>query len=499
MQEGRPPLDLEHGYRVLRRGWTALVFVALGAAVVAVGATAVQGTRYKAETKVLVRDLPAAASRLAPARNIATEGEVIASPRVADAVRDDLGIRESATSILRDLEVTLPDASQVITISYIDEDIDRAAAIATSFAKNYLDVTNRQVGEDLEAAAATLEQRVEAVVAELSVLRNQLDTAQREGDQVRQQVLENEQQILLIRLGSLRDGLSELETARAQNLSGEILVPADTANGAEILPFIRNGLLAAIIGLVFGGAFLLLREHLRDRFRRGSEIEITAGIPVLASIPTISEHVRGDRSHLLVEAPGHEASDAHRSFWISLQNAISPGQSVSVLVTSACPQEGKTTIASNLALAAAEVGNQVTLIECNLRTPTQESEGLATWLHDGKLDLKEVLTEGTVPNLSVIRSGRPNGTALPLITSSRMQSAIDQVSKESDIVILDGAHTMGVPDAIALAGRVDTCILVIDPAIANRAQVLDAQKALRRAGGNVIGAVLNRVDGSSSA
>ena len=234
----------------------------------------------------------------------------------------------------------------------------------------------------------------------------------------------------------------------------------------------RDAALGGLFGLVLGGVLALLWAQADRRVRQLSELQDLSGLPVLGRIPR-SRALRG-KDGLSLSAGDAEA------FRLVQANTrfFNPGVVVrSVIVTSAAPGEGKTTLAWNLAVAAASGGLRVLLIEADLRKPSlveryglKDNGGLNELLSDSYCEISDVVQHvpiisdgnghGPKIGIDVLTAGRNPTNPAGLIASNRMRAIITRAEAEHDLVVLDTPPVSVVSDAIPLLREVGGVIVV---------------------------------------
>jgi capsular exopolysaccharide synthesis family protein len=238
-------------------------------------------------------------------------------------------------------------------------------------------------------------------------------------------------------------------------------------------------------------------EYLNDLARSPEEVSEAAGASVLATIPV----VRGRRARRRLVEDGRAQpldDEGYRLLRTNVQFASVDHPPRVMLVTSALPGEGKTTTASNLALAFAEGGRSVVLIDGDLRRPAihrlfdaPSSRGLTELIvamyPDGRQYGHEVYR-----NLSVIPAGPLPPNPADLLGSDRMAHLIDQLRNEFDVVVIDAPPVLAASDAAILSTMVDGAILVIDLHKTKRREIRKARAAIETVNGRVVGIVVNR-------
>jgi non-specific protein-tyrosine kinase len=203
------------------------------------------------------------------------------------------------------------------------------------------------------------------------------------------------------------------------------------------------------------------------------------------------------------KAPGAEA---YRVLRANLRFAALDRPLRTVTVVSPEPAEGKSTTAANLAAAMAQTGQQVILVDADLRRPTlhqmfgvSNHVGLTTALLDTEADFTHHVQRTALPNLALLTSGPLPPNPSELLSSSRMSALLHEMGTQADVVILDSAPVLAVADAAVLAHLSDGTLLVIDATRTRRGTAQRAAAQLQRTGAHVLGVVLNRVARSESA
>jgi polysaccharide biosynthesis transport protein len=171
-----------------------------------------------------------------------------------------------------------------------------------------------------------------------------------------------------------------------------------------------------------------------------------------------------------------------------------------LLVTSAGPSEGKTTVACSIAITMAQAGQRVVLVDCDLRRPRvhrvfgrTNDLGLTTALLDGAAEAG-MASETDVPNLSVIPTGPIPPNPAELLQSAAFSALLERLRGRYDRVVLDSPPLVPVTDAAILSTLVDGTILVVRASRTTRELARRAQRALRDVNGRTVGVVLNAVD-----
>jgi capsular exopolysaccharide synthesis family protein len=202
-----------------------------------------------------------------------------------------------------------------------------------------------------------------------------------------------------------------------------------------------------------------------------------------------------------------ELRDAYATLLSAIRLSRPFGSGKSILVTSTQPNEGKTTVASCLAIAASLSGQRVLLIDGDLRRPSlAAAAGIATSVGFGEILEGHAETADTIypvelfdasrgPGvLSVMGAGGISPEFLPSVDWARARTIFQSISEQFDLLLFDSPPILAANDALLLAGIVDGVLLVVDAESADRHDVRRAKEQLEPIATPLIGAVLNQFD-----
>jgi non-specific protein-tyrosine kinase len=198
--------------------------------------------------------------------------------------------------------------------------------------------------------------------------------------------------------------------------------------------------------------------------------------------------------------PRSPVAEAYRSLRTNLEFSSLDEPLRTMIVTSAAPEEGKSTVLANLAVVMAQAGKQVILADCDLRRPVlhelfgvSNHTGLTTALLD-EATAELPLRETGVPGLRLLPSGPQPPNPAELLGSRRMEELIETLRNQADIVLFDAPPVIAVADAAILASKVDGVLLVINAGVTRREHAQRAKAALDRVNARLVGTVLNNVE-----
>lgn len=202
--------------------------------------------------------------------------------------------------------------------------------------------------------------------------------------------------------------------------------------------------------------------------------------------------------------PKSVIAEQFRNLRTNIQFSMVDQELKSLVVTSAGPGAGKSTIAANLATTFATEDRRVLLVDADLRKPTvhqtfrlRNNEGLTTVLMQRNTELKDMIYKTHTEGLYLMTSGPIPPNPADLLSSKRMQSLKEEMEEMFDLIIFDTPPVLPVTDAQVMASQTDGTVFVIQKGIATKEEVIKAKELLEMAEANVLGAVMNRVEKSN--
>ena len=289
-----------------------------------------------------------------------------------------------------------------------------------------------------------------------------------------------------------------------QDASERIIAPAALPESPSSPRRILFYGVAGVFGL--GGGLLLafLREYFRTGVKTGTEVEQSFGCPVLGVVPFAQHgkfpHTTYKRlADTVIGAPLSHFSEAVRTVRIGLELWSPASVSKVVLITSALPGEGKSTVAMALAASSARSGQNTVLLDCDLRQRTvsevlgRKQPGLSELLR-GTAKVADVMDLDPVTNTCIISAGSTVLNPTDLLMSQRMRDLIAHLRNHFDYVVIDAPPLLPVIDALPLATMVDKILVIVEWSRTSRISVTEALKVLRPEAERIAGIVLNKVD-----
>jgi succinoglycan biosynthesis transport protein ExoP len=294
------------------------------------------------------------------------------------------------------------------------------------------------------------------------------------------------------------DGLAPVDATGKATVSSAVVDPAEEPEFQTSPNTRRNLVVGVLLGLVLGALAALLRDALDTRVRTREDLAQLTELPLLASFDNPGEK-DGRRTLVVASAPRGPAAEAFRSLRTAVQFSVRPGAPLALLVTSSRPGEGKSTVAANLALAMADAGLKVVLVDADLRRPSVagtfdlvDSVGLTTVLI-GQVDLDDALQSYGVSGLQVLTAGPLPPNPSELLATPDMAQLVERLGATHDVVVVDSPPLLAVTDATILSRLVDRTVVVSDASRSRRGHLSQSLGLLAQAGGRVAGLVFTHV------
>ena len=387
-----------------------------------------------------------------------------------------------------------PDSAQVAAL---DAEIERyrqqIAQLERDFAENQRTVAKEQF-EAAQTLVSQYEKQFEkAQEAAAEMGREFSKYARKQAEYDRQKAW----------LETLNDKIDRTDIApQIGGLNIEIIEAAEVADAPSHPQKARVLGLAMCLGLFAGTGLALLREWKDERLRSTDQISALLGLPILGAIPSMSRPkqtvaIRGQKVRL---SPDSAEAEAFRVVRTSIFFGIPKDEAKTILVTSPAPGEGKSTVASNLALAIAQAGQSVLLIDADFRRPMQHSifnNGPARKGFDavlaGQVSLDEAIIHTGTENLDILPCGSKASNPAEMLNSNSCERIIKELAQRYDRVVVDSPPVVPVTDARILAVLCDVTVLVVRADVSTRRVTAQAYESLIRVEARLVGVAVNDI------
>jgi capsular exopolysaccharide synthesis family protein len=494
-------VELRDYLRVIRaRKWVIIQAVVI-VTVAALVTSLLLPKTYQGEARVLISERDTGAALLGtvlpdlssqPERALQTQVQLVELRSLAARTIRQLNLQESPDTLLNGVAVTAVGQTNIISIKATDRSPEHAAEIANSLAQAYVEWSKESKRASIKAAADEVQQRLDQSKTEILALGRKIS------DQGKSDELSAELQMATGAYTALASKLEELRVnEQLETGSGAVVDPAVVPTVAASPKPVRNSGLGLGVGLVFGVGMAFLYEYLDNTIKSDDEAERLYGVPVLGHIPFVKLE-KGVEQHLaIVEKPGSPAAESFRVLRNSLDFINFEHNMKTLMVTSAAPGEGKSTVAANLAASLAQAGAKVAMVSCDFRRPTTEGFfsvpnvlGLSDVLL-GRNSMKAALQRPGDEQLLVLTSGKMPPNPSELLGSAKMQELIESLEEWADWVIIDTPPLLAVSDGAAVARWADGVLLVSRGGVSTRESAQKGVEMLANVGANVIGVVIS--------
>jgi polysaccharide biosynthesis transport protein len=500
--------------RVFRRRWRLLVSCVLVAGVAAWVTTpatpSLDAAEYEA-SHTIIRDTSASGDT--PTQSLATVNLLVKTGDVPRRAAERLGYEGNPLRLARSVVTEVDEQVGTLTITATAGTRDDAAEVANVFAEETLGHLGEQVQDDLDDDIDAIEGQLAQLRVDIDALEAQIaaaeaadqDTAllqtQRDA-RLRQYGAALDQQTALLNQPPPAAGYVTLEPA-----SGDLATVKGSGFDAPRSRPVR-AVIGAMLGLLLGLAMVLVVERLDPRLKTRAETERAFGLPVVAEVPWNHEVRRDPYRIVSLDQPAGSHAEAYRSLRAALllmprhvlrddaheEPLLVESEPRVVLVTSAAPNEGKTSTVANLAVAFAEIGRSVLVLGCDFRRPevhnyfgVVEAPGLSDLLENrhGVHDLGAITKLANVPNVRVVPNGSPLHNFGDVAAFGREMVA--QARSWADVVLVDTAPLLATNDAIELLPSVDAVVIVSRTGRTTVESARRAREMLGRLGAPVTG------------
>ena len=519
--DARETPGLEEYLRVVRSRWPFVLGVLILLVLLAALFVRVRSESFEAEARVLVNPAPIArtAANSLPRVVLERESGVLSSVRTAERALMDLGETGTASGFLRNVTVQFEPSSDILSVFVVRGDRELAEDTANALAAAYVDLRNDDADAVDEEVIGVLVSQLDVLIAndesireERTQLSRSLITADNTTGLTAQiNSLNQELNQLQVELRAVRGDLSDAE--REQRTRGAAAEVLQFETEADIKGIGDTTIYAAgiVAGLLLGisGAWLL--DRLDRTARELSDVELAVGSTVLGTVPDFGIGNRSVANAIVMRSNARSAKvqrarESFRRLRSSLQFHSVSHEQKSYVITSARPGEGKSVTVTNLAVAIAQSGSSVALVSADMRRPTVErllgivgpERGLSSYLSGaGGADIA-ILVDG-VPNLTLVPSGGTPSNPGELLASNRFGELIEELTRTFDFVLIDAPPVLSAADSMAAAAHADAVIVVVDSQRTESHELERVGTEIRRAGGSLAGAILNRerLDGES--
>jgi capsular exopolysaccharide synthesis family protein len=483
----------DYGEILRRRWWLIVLGVVVGVAAAVVALQIVPKT-YTSTALVQVKDIgdngAVANGRTSSTLNLDTEAQLVTSNAVAGRARALLNVQTSARDLAKQVSVTVPPNTSVLSIGFSAASSSDAQAGAQAFADAYLANRKDSAEGDLEAQAGAIRDQIKDLQGQLADSNKRLATLskgspERSSEEATNRSLESQ----------IRDLNSQLTPLVGQKINpGTIItdaqVPLSASNPSPKI-LLGSGLLAGLLAGALG-AFAVDRRDKRIRERKDLE---RLGLDTMTG--TVAVPAIRDAGSVQGFGPGAEVLRQLRNALL----AQMPRRSGTVIVAGASDANAASAVSVSLAVTIARSGSKVVLLSANtVRCAVEQAfgavgrPGLVDVLVDRVALDTAILEVDRIPNLRVLPAGADGSLSSDLLQGPKVESVIRELARRADVVIVDVAPTSRNADAQTLVTTGDGVLLVATAMKTTRDEILEAVDQFQHVSARVFGSAVVTVN-----
>lgn len=358
-------------------------------------------------------------------------------------------------------------------------------------------IKSRQVIRGLQANIGTLTQLEHRVSGEIARLKNELGQVGNQSIDV--EMMRSEINQLGQILSSIAQEREELQVELRSRPRVEILQVAESTRPANFTKRLGVAGLAGAFALAFPVGVILLGDLGTRKINSSQDVIRSAGLEILGSIPVVPRRAigqlkqKGNRNSVYWQQMLNESVRRIASRILSGRDGAKPRM---MLVTSAVSGEGKTTLATQLALSLASSGRSVLLVDLDLRRPTLhrvyavDGEPGMSELLRGEAELSSTIQATGMENLSVLTAGKSDEEALRFLSHESTGALLKELRSQADFVIIDGCPVLLLADIGYICPHVDGVLFAVRRDVSRVPEVRAARESIDNCGTPIVGAVV---------
>jgi capsular exopolysaccharide synthesis family protein len=500
-------VDLRQLARSARKYWWLLVALPLVFGGLAFVYTSRQAPQYLAEVSLDVRTSSNNEGSydvlLGSERQAKTYLRLVKDPVVLQNTIERIDPNLDLETLSAQIKSRVDSGTSLLVIGASDTDPARAALIANTIAEELVNIVDVRNEESVRERTTELQSRIDDLKADIDERRAQILELERSADATTDAVVN---QIDDLNEDIARD---QANIQLFQTQIGTVIAnPGDSVrvfSGAVAPRFpyapqkMMNVVLGIMAGLMIACGLIFLLNYLDNTVKSTLDFPAIVGGPLLATVRSIDKLKPGRSQLFMLDDPKGVPAESIRLLRTNIEFASATRELVSISLTSPNPGEGKSTIAANLAVALAQAGFVTTIIDGDLRRPTQHrifgvpnDRGLSTLLAYPDRPWEWAAHDTLVPNLKLISAGPIPPNPADLLSLDRLRSLLEELRDTVDVIIVDSPPVLAVSDPLIIAAHVDGTALVTLGGKTRLDQLKRAVQILHRGAPRIIGVVLNQ-------
>jgi tyrosine-protein kinase len=387
--------------------------------------------------------------------------------------------------------------TQLLRLQVTGTDLEESTRLANAIAQAYVDQTQEMLVQPYAARLAALEAEItrQSVLIENAQAEIQVHTLAKLQNESKRSQLQSQLSQDSNDYRVLQQDYEQLRLTATQASESLVIVELAQEPRRAARNHVQYVLLAALVAMLAALGIACLIEYLRESFRTPEDVSRVLG---LSTFGMIEQFGKEEEKLIVASQPQSPVAEAFRVLAANIRLSSMDGHFRTILVTSPSSAEGKSVVTANLAVAMANAGLRVVVVDADLRLPQihrlfglNRGQGLIDALWQGSADgnLKSTKVEG----VKVLTSGTLPLDPVEAVSSPHMKKLLAGLSQEADLVIIDSPPVLAVADATILAAGVDGVLLVLRAGHTGGRSARHAVEALRQARTQLLGAVLNAV------
>lgn len=435
-----------------------------------------------------------------------TYADVARRQVILQGVVDDLGLDDSWRTLRNHISVRLVENTQLLEITADASSRSRAEELANGVAQQLIELspatlekdkdddTQRYVTQRMTSIRARIE-NAQQRIASLEEMMSSGPSLPAERFQELQDEIEVLDRLIADWDATFARMLAYVEVPQGDNYLA-IVEPAQVKTD-PVEPRTRfNILIGLLAGLALAAGLVLLLDQLDNTLKSAQDVEKELTLGTIGSVSLPKGHHLSLNIAVWQGAESRAAED-YRLISTKIQYMANSWSRKVIVMTSTAEGPSKSIVIANLAVALAETGLRIILIDADLRNPVQQRifqvpqrEGLTDLLRISTLDPESLLVATPEPNLRLLPSGELPSSPAEYLASRQMDTLLARLSQQADMIFCDCAEAATLADAPALSNYADAVLLVLESGKSGRDEALQALQNLQQAGANVVGAVL---------